>query len=179
MITLSTPLLLEMSMIVLRAGMSASHPSSPNRFSEDHFLWRNSSNLWTRGGAAASHWAWAAFSACLECFDYWGVLRKTRSDPQTLWIWSSGLKESFSPRDWMSWFQVSQTSVWSTGTAPRHWWTWTPHQCADSRPSATKTGPLWYFRRKTLRLLVKRSELILRLFHTFTANCLSFTYVSL
>lgn len=55
MITLSTPLLLETSMMVLRAGMSTSQPSRPNRFSDDHFLWRNSSNLWTGGGAAASH----------------------------------------------------------------------------------------------------------------------------
>lgn len=55
MITLSTPLLLDMSMMVLRAGMSDSPPSRPNRFSEDHFFWRNSSNLWTGGGAAASH----------------------------------------------------------------------------------------------------------------------------
>lgn len=55
MITLSTPLWLDSSMMVLRAGMSDSPPSRPNRFSEDHFLWRNSSNLWTGGGAAASH----------------------------------------------------------------------------------------------------------------------------
>lgn len=54
MITLSTPLWLDMSMMVLSAGMSDSQPSRPNRFSEDHFLWRNSSNLWTGGGAAAS-----------------------------------------------------------------------------------------------------------------------------
>lgn len=45
MITLSTPLLLDRSMMVLRAGMSDSQPSRPNRFSDDHFLWRNSSNL--------------------------------------------------------------------------------------------------------------------------------------
>lgn len=94
MITLSTPLWLEMSMIVLRAGMRDSHPSRPNRFSEDHFLWRNSSNLWTRGGAAASHWARAAslpppqthrnpnFPHALNAFlgDYRGVLRKRRTD---------------------------------------------------------------------------------------------------
>lgn len=42
---------------------------------------------------------------------------------QTLWIWSSGLRESASPPDWTSWSRVSQTSVWSTGTAARHWWT--------------------------------------------------------
>lgn len=52
MITLSTPLWLDLSMMVLRAGMSDSQPSRPKRFSDDHFLWRNSSNLWT-GGAAA------------------------------------------------------------------------------------------------------------------------------
>lgn len=45
MTTLSTPLWLDTSMRVFRAGISASQPSRPNRFSEDHFLWRNSSNL--------------------------------------------------------------------------------------------------------------------------------------
>lgn len=44
-ITFSTPFSLDLSMIVLSAGMSASHPSSPKRFSEDHFLCKNSSNL--------------------------------------------------------------------------------------------------------------------------------------
>lgn len=134
-ITLSTPLLLDTSMIVLRAGMSDSHPSRPNLFSEDHFFWRNSSNLWARGGAAASHYVSPTslpppqtqkntqFSTCLEwlsrcvCVEE-GVLRW--SDTQTSWIWSSGLKESSSPPDWTSWFQVSQTSVGSTGTAARH-----------------------------------------------------------
>lgn len=44
-ITFSTPFSLDLSIIVLSAGMSASHPSSPKRFSEDHFLCKNSSNL--------------------------------------------------------------------------------------------------------------------------------------
>lgn len=45
MITLSTPFSLDLSMMVLSAGMRDSHPSSPKRFSDDHFLCRNSSNL--------------------------------------------------------------------------------------------------------------------------------------
>lgn len=70
MITLSTPLLLDTSMIVLRAGMRDSQPSRPNLFSEDHFFWRNSSNLWRRGGAAASHWGLTGIN--LTCVVCWG-----------------------------------------------------------------------------------------------------------
>lgn len=54
MITLSTPLWLDLSMMVLRAGMRASQPSRPKRFSEDHFLWRNSSNLKPFAGTSVS-----------------------------------------------------------------------------------------------------------------------------
>lgn len=45
MITLSIPEALDLSMMVLRAGISTSQPSRPKRFSEDHFLARKSSNL--------------------------------------------------------------------------------------------------------------------------------------
>lgn len=45
MITLSMPAALDLSMMVLRAGMSTSQPSRPKRFSDDHFLARKSSNL--------------------------------------------------------------------------------------------------------------------------------------
>ena len=45
MMTFSTPFSLDLSMMVLSAGMSDSQPSSPNLFSDDHFLCRNSSNL--------------------------------------------------------------------------------------------------------------------------------------
>lgn len=123
MITLSTPLLLDRSMMVLRAGMSDSQPSRPNRFSDDHFLWRNSSNLrdvqspllffllfFTRRTAAAR----------------WVTL-------QTWWTGSFGPAGSSSPRGWTAWCPASRTSAWSTCTAARRWWTWTPRQCADSR----------------------------------------------
>lgn len=45
MITLSIPAALDLSMMVLRAGMRTSQPSRPKRFSDDHFLARKSSNL--------------------------------------------------------------------------------------------------------------------------------------
>lgn len=43
--TFSIPISLDLSMMVLRAGIMTSQPSRPNRFSEDHFLARKSSNL--------------------------------------------------------------------------------------------------------------------------------------
>lgn len=43
---------------------------------------------------------------------------------------------SSSPPKWTALVLESQTSAWSTDTAPGHWWTWTPHRCADSTPSA-------------------------------------------
>lgn len=62
MITLSTPIEIDTSMMVFKAGINTSHPSTPNRFSEDHFLARNSSNLLTtnvilmeKQGTADSH----------------------------------------------------------------------------------------------------------------------------
>ena len=45
MTKLSTPKELEESMMVFMQGMRTSQPSKPNRFSDDHFLARNSSNL--------------------------------------------------------------------------------------------------------------------------------------
>lgn len=45
MITLSMPEALDLSMMVLRAGISTSQPSRPKRFSDDHFLAKKSSNL--------------------------------------------------------------------------------------------------------------------------------------
>ena len=45
MTKLSTPYELEWSMIVFMAGISTSQPSRPNRFSDDHFLARNCSNM--------------------------------------------------------------------------------------------------------------------------------------
>ena len=45
MTKLSTPKALEESMMVFMQGMRTSHPSRPKRFSDDHFLARNSSNL--------------------------------------------------------------------------------------------------------------------------------------
>lgn len=45
MITLSMPAALDVSMMVLRAGIKTSQPSRPKRFSEDHFLAKKSSNL--------------------------------------------------------------------------------------------------------------------------------------
>lgn len=45
MITLLIPAALDLSMMVLRAGMRTSQPSRPKRFSDDHFLARKSSNL--------------------------------------------------------------------------------------------------------------------------------------
>lgn len=45
MTKLSTPKALEESMMVFMQGMRTSQPSRPNRFSDDHFLARNSSNL--------------------------------------------------------------------------------------------------------------------------------------
>lgn len=44
-ITFSTPFSLDLSMMVLSAGIRDSDPSSPKRFSDDHFLCKNSSNL--------------------------------------------------------------------------------------------------------------------------------------
>jgi hypothetical protein len=41
----SIPISLDLSMMVLRAGIMTSQPSRPNRFSEDHFRARKSSNL--------------------------------------------------------------------------------------------------------------------------------------
>lgn len=43
--TVSTPFSLDLSIMVLSAGIRLSQPSSPKRFSDDHFLCRNSSNL--------------------------------------------------------------------------------------------------------------------------------------
>lgn len=43
--TFSIPISLDLSMMVLRAGIMTSQPSRPNRFSEDHFRARKSSNL--------------------------------------------------------------------------------------------------------------------------------------
>lgn len=43
--TFSIPISLDLSMMVLRAGIITSQPSRPNRFSEDHFRARKSSNL--------------------------------------------------------------------------------------------------------------------------------------
>lgn len=82
MITLSTPLLLEMSIMVLRAGMSDSHPSRPNRFSEDHFFCRNSSNLWKGGSAVASQLGSEHLSP---------PKTQTSTNLQILWIFSSWL----------------------------------------------------------------------------------------
>ena len=45
MLILSTPNSLDLSMIIFNAGISTSHPSIPNRFSEDHFFARKASNL--------------------------------------------------------------------------------------------------------------------------------------
>jgi len=47
--TFSIPISLDLSMIVFRAGIMTSQPSRPNRFSEDHFLARKSSNLLGEG----------------------------------------------------------------------------------------------------------------------------------
>lgn len=63
--TFSIPISLDLSMMVLRAGIMTSQPSRPNRFSEDHFRARKSSNLlgegrWERmesvGPAGAGGW---------------------------------------------------------------------------------------------------------------------------
>lgn len=43
--TFSIPISLDLSMMVLRAGIMTSQPSRPKRFSEDHFRARKSSNL--------------------------------------------------------------------------------------------------------------------------------------
>lgn len=43
--TFSIPISLDLSIMVLRAGIMTSQPSRPNLFSEDHFLARKSSNL--------------------------------------------------------------------------------------------------------------------------------------
>lgn len=47
--TFSIPISLDLSMMVFRAGIMTSQPSRPNRFSEDHFLARKSSNLLGEG----------------------------------------------------------------------------------------------------------------------------------
>ena len=47
--TFSIPIWLDLSMMVFRAGIMTSQPSRPNRFSEDHFLARKSSNLLGEG----------------------------------------------------------------------------------------------------------------------------------
>ena len=59
----------------------------------------------------------AALHAC--AVNYWGVLRNVKKHRQTLWIESFWPEESSSPPDWTAWLRVSQTFVWSTGTAPR------------------------------------------------------------
>lgn len=48
--TFSTPISLDLSIMVLRAGIMTSQPSRPNRFSEDHFLAKKSSNLFGERG---------------------------------------------------------------------------------------------------------------------------------
>lgn len=45
MMTFSTPLSEDLSMMVFSAGIRDSQPSRPKRFSADHFFCRNSSNL--------------------------------------------------------------------------------------------------------------------------------------
>lgn len=52
---------------------------------------------------------------------------------QTSWTGSFGPAGSSSPPGWTAWCPASRTSAWSTCTAARRWWTWTPRQCADSR----------------------------------------------
>lgn len=56
MITLSIPAALDVSIMVLRAGMSTSQPSKPKRFSDDHFLARKSSNLDIKNVPMYSSW---------------------------------------------------------------------------------------------------------------------------
>lgn len=55
MITLSMPEELDLSMMVLSAGMRTSQPSRPKRFSEDHFLARKSSNLDRKSSVSSWH----------------------------------------------------------------------------------------------------------------------------
>lgn len=56
MITPSIPVALDLSMMVLSAGMSTSQPSRPKRFSDDHFLARKSSNLDMKKCLDVSSW---------------------------------------------------------------------------------------------------------------------------
>lgn len=121
-ITLSTPHWLDLSTMVFRAGMSDSQPSKPKRFSEDHFLWRNSSNLPTVVTTDASQ-------------NFISRLWKWRTSRLTWWHRSFYLAKSSSLPWKTAWFREFQTFVESTGTAPCHLWTWTPPRYADSRPS--------------------------------------------
>lgn len=111
MMILSTPLLLDTSMMVFRAGISDSQPSRPNRFSDDHFLWRNSSNLATWGGTAASNFCSYYLPRerkthnSPDALDAYPVndcdeLRNMRNHWQTLWIGSFCPTEFSSPPDW-------------------------------------------------------------------------------
>lgn len=62
-------------------------------------------------------------------------LRVCRTDRLTWWSGSSCPTESSSLPRKTAWFLEFRTFVGSTGTAPRHLWTWTPPRYADSRPS--------------------------------------------
>ena len=82
---------------------------------------------------------------------------------RTWWSAPCGPAASSSPPEWTASHRESQTSAWSTDTAPGRWWTWTPRRCADSTPSEPhtrtsryqKTVWFWFVWKKTLNISPK------------------------
>ena len=71
------------------------------------------------------------------------IINKREEFFLTVWIWPGGPAGSSSERWWSAWLRGSQTSLGSTGTAPRCWWTWTPRPRGHSTTSGRDQETPW------------------------------------